>query len=79
MNSKSPKYPKIAPQKLMWKESPPGPEQIELDRLFADGEIDDLHTPNNVRLANPIFLDFTPRVFGLHFRKTKAKFGLMRK
>lgn len=58
-----------------WKESPPGPEQRELDRLFANNLIDESDCPNDVRKKHPIFLDFSAKVFGVHFRKTKAKSG----
>ncbi|KAJ6639428.1 hypothetical protein Bhyg_03072 [Pseudolycoriella hygida] len=58
-----------------WKESPPGPEQTELERMFENGLIAASDTPNNIRKANPMFMAFSARVFGVHFRKTRAKFG----
>lgn len=64
---------------LLWKSNPPGPEQMELNRLFENGEIGDSDTANIVRLSYPMFRGYSSRVFGLHFRKTKAKYGKMRK
>lgn len=62
-------------QKL-WKESPPGPEQKELERLFANNLISVMDSPNQIMLKHPIFKGFTERVFLTHFKKTKAKMGL---
>lgn len=67
----------VVGQNLLWKSAPPGPEQLELNRLFASGEITDTDTANSVRLTYPMFRGFSARVFGLHFRKTKAKYGKM--
>lgn len=58
-----------------WKETPPGPQQKELDRLFKTKVIDESDTPNKVRLSNPLFMEFSTRVFAAHFRKSKAKHG----
>lgn len=59
----------------LWRETPPGPEQKELNRLFATGIITDDDTPNMIRQKFTIFKDITPRVFGVHFRKTKEKYA----
>lgn len=59
-----------------WKEKPPGPEQLELERLFSSKEINPKDTPDTVRRTNELFMKFTPTVFAAHFRKTKAKYGL---
>lgn len=61
----------------IWRENPPGPEQKELDRLFSNGLISEIDNANDVRLKHPIFREFSVRVFACHFRKTKAKHGLM--
>lgn len=58
-----------------WKESPPGPEQKELERLFQNKIIDVSDTPNKIRLTNPMFMQFNARTFATHYRKTKAKYG----
>lgn len=60
----------------VWKETPPGPEQKELERLFKNNLIEPKATPNTVRMNNTMFMEFSPRVFAVHFRKTKAKYGL---
>lgn len=59
----------------IWKENPPGAEQKELNRLFENNLISADELPNNVRMQHKIFMDFPARVFGAHFRKTKAKYG----
>lgn len=64
---------------LLWKSTPPGPEQLELNRLFESGEISAKDSAMKVRLSYPIFRGFSPRVFGLHFRKTKALYGAQSK
>lgn len=56
----------------VWKERPPGPEQLLLNEMFEDGLI---ATPEAVRTSKEMFQDFTPRVFASHFRKTKARYG----
>ncbi len=61
----------------MWKENPPGLEQKELERLFSDGDISETDSPNSIRLKYPMFREFSTNVFATHFRKTKAKLGLM--
>lgn len=58
-----------------WRESPAGPQQKELDRLFRTKAIDESDSPNKVRQSNPLFMAFSARVFASHFRKTKAKHG----
>lgn len=65
--------------KIFWRESPPGPEQIELEKLFQSGLITDIDTPKSIRDLYSIFQKYSLRVFGTHFRKTKAKLGLIRK
>lgn len=60
----------------LWKEKPPGPEQIELERMFASKEIDATATADSIHKSNELFKKFSSTVFGAHFRKTKAKFGL---
>lgn len=64
---------------LIWKENPPGAAQKELENMFLNKMIDENDTPASVRTKNPIFLKFSTRIFALHFRKTKAKLGLMGK
>lgn len=60
----------------VWKEKPPGPEQIELDRIFSQKEIDATATADSVHNSKEIFKKFSSSVFAAHFRATKAKFGL---
>lgn len=57
----------------LWKEKPPGPEQIELERMFKCNEIDSQASPDMVKRQNDIF---SAAVFSNHFRKIKAKHGL---
>lgn len=64
---------------FLWRSNPPGPEQIELNRLFQDGDILDTDTANSVRITYPMFRDFSQRVFTYHFKKTKEKFQNTRK
>lgn len=59
-----------------WKESPPGPEQLELERMFENNIIDETHTSDSVRKMNTLFMAFSPKIFSTHYRKTKAKLGL---
>lgn len=61
---------------LVWKEKPPGPEQRELERMFANKEIDATTNPDSVRKSNEVFQKFSSNVFSSHFRSTKAKLGL---
>lgn len=60
----------------VWKEKPPGREQIELERMLKCGEINSQAKPESVQKLNELFKPFTATVFGNHFRKTKAKLGL---
>lgn len=60
---------------LLWRSNPPGPEQIELNRLFRDGDILDTDTAHSVRNMYPMFRDFSSRVFSYHFKKTKEKYA----
>lgn len=59
----------------VWKSRPPGPEQLELERLFKSKEIGPLSTADSVRKSNRMFQQFSSSVFGNHFRATKAKLG----
>lgn len=60
----------------LWKEKPPGPEQIELERMFKCNEIDSQASPDMVKRQNDIFKDFSAARKHGHFRKIKAKHGL---
>lgn len=61
---------------VMWREKPtPGPEQIELERLFNSEDILG-YSPEEVRQTSELFQKFSPSVFNSHFRSTKAKLGL---
>lgn len=60
---------------MMWKEKPPGAEQIELNRMFETNMIDASKTPDQVRQSNSMFMAFPSKVFATHFTKTKAKYG----
>lgn len=60
---------------IVWKMKPPGPEQIELERMFNAREIPLSATPDSVRQSREIFKKFNARVFAAKFRSTKAKFG----
>lgn len=62
----------------VWKEKPPGPEQLLLNEMFEDGSISANSTPESARKSNKLFENFTPRVFAAHFRKTKARYGEFR-
>lgn len=59
----------------LWKESPPGPEQLQLERMFTQNLIDADKTPNAVQKMNSMFMEYSPKVFAVHFRKTKSKLG----
>lgn len=59
----------------LWKETPPGPEQKELNKLFSNNLISDDETASQIRRKYAIFAEFSPRVFNTHFKKTKAKYG----
>lgn len=61
-------------QKL-WKERPPGPEQLLLEEMFGNGSITSAATPESVRHSSDMFKQFSSKVFAVHFRKTKARFG----
>lgn len=60
----------------MWKANPPGPEQRELNRMFQQGIIGVSDTPAKIRSRNPMFSSYPARTFALHFRTTKARYGL---
>lgn len=60
---------------VVWKESPLGPVQNELERLFKNNLIGPLETPNDVRQKNVLFMKHSARNFAVHFRKTKANLG----
>lgn len=73
---RSPKTSTMAGSKFpVWKMKPPGPEQQELERLFANKEIDASMSADSVRKSKQIFHDFSATVFANHFRQTKAKYG----
>jgi len=71
--------PKASWKYPVWKVKPPGPEQIELEKMFAQKEIDACATPDSVHKSKELFKKFSASVFGAHFRMTKAKFGLGKK
>lgn len=60
----------------VWKVNPPGPEQKELNRMFEKGVLGSTDTAAKIRMRNQLFTAFPPKTFALHFRQTKAKFGL---
>lgn len=60
----------------IWRANPPGPEQKELNRMFQKGIIGSTDTAAKVRTRNPMFLVYPAKTFALHFRTTKAKYGL---
>lgn len=60
----------------VWKAT--GPEQMALDHLFESGRISEIDSPAIIRKMNPLFEQFSPKIFAVHFRKTKAKLGGMR-
>lgn len=62
----------------VWKEKPPGPEQLLLEEMFGNGSITTYATAENVRLTSDMFKDFSPRIFAAHFRKTRARMGEFR-
>lgn len=63
-------------QQKQWKETPPGPEQKELERLFKAKLINSDDTAQNVRSSHPLFSTFSPAVFAAHFRTTRSKMGM---
>lgn len=71
-----PDYAQMSSKQKIWRESPPGPAQRELDRLFSDDIISGNEKPNEVQKQYPIFQEYSSKIFGLHFRKTKAKHGV---
>lgn len=60
----------------VWKVKPPGPEQLQLERMFSSNEINAASTPDSVRKSTEMFQKFSAQVFANHFRQTKAKLGL---
>lgn len=56
-----------------WKSN--GPEQALLDKMFEDGTIEDWETPAVVQARDPIFKQFSERVFTNHFRGAKLAAG----
>lgn len=60
----------------IWKVKPPGPEQLELEKMFRSKEIRATTSADGVRKDNALFSKFTAQVFSNHFRQTKAKLGL---
>ncbi|KAJ6643365.1 hypothetical protein Bhyg_08325 [Pseudolycoriella hygida] len=57
------------------KERPPGSEQLMLKEMFHTGSITAAATPESVYQSTLMFQSFTPKVFGAHFRNTKARLG----
>lgn len=66
----------LGERQKQWKETPPGPEQKELERLFKAKLIKPEDTIQDVRNSNPLFKQFSSRIFSAHFRKTRAKLGI---
>lgn len=62
----------------IWKEKPPGAEQLLLEEMFETGSITDYATTETVRQSSELFKAFPPRIFAVHFRKTKGKMGEFR-
>lgn len=62
----------------IWKERPPGPEQLLLEEMFENGSIAVYAMPESVRQSHNLFKSFSPRIFAAHFRKTKARLGEFR-
>lgn len=61
----------------LWRVKPkPGPEQLELERMFNSKEIDPSSSPDSVRQSKEMFRKFSTTVFGNHFRRTKALCGV---
>lgn len=60
---------------IVWKERPPGAEQLLLEDMFENGSITDGATAEAVRQSSDVFKRFTSKVSAAHFRKTKAKMG----
>lgn len=58
----------------VWKERPPGPEQLLLNEMFETGCISGIVTAEAVRKSRGMFNDFSPQVFAVHFRKTRARY-----
>lgn len=79
MSAKKLKSAEIEIANKMWREKPPGEEQQLLDNLFKTNVITELDSAQNIRSKYPIFQNVSSKVFAVHFRKTRAKFGLMRK
>lgn len=59
-----------------WRERPPGPEQLELERMFKDNEINYFSPIEAVQRSKPMFMKFTEKIFSAHFRKIRAVLGL---
>lgn len=59
----------------MWRTKPPGPEQLELEKMFKSNMVSPSSTADSVRQSNKLFHQFSAAVFGNHFRETKARLG----
>lgn len=59
----------------VWKVKPPGPEHLELERMFKSNEIGPSASADSIRRSNAMFMRFSAQVFGNHFRSIKAKLG----
>lgn len=59
-----------------WKESPPGPEQIELTRMFQDKKIPFNAKPADIYNLRESFKLYPLHIFTQHFHSTKRQFGL---
>lgn len=60
----------------LWKETPPGPEQKELNRMFETNMIDRSQTPNPIRLSNPLFMAFNFHQMFLECTSEKLKLNM---
>lgn len=59
----------------IWKEKPPGEEQLLLEGMFRNGSITAYATAESVRLSSAVFNGIPTKTFAVHFRKTKANMG----
>jgi hypothetical protein len=60
----------------IWKETPPGIEQDELNRMFKENQVTLSSTPSEVHSKSDLFLAYPLRTFTVHFNSTKRRFGL---
>lgn len=66
----------MATKSRLWRERPPGSEQKELERMFLDNEINYFSAIEDVQRTNPMFMEFSEKIFSAHFRRTRAFLGL---